>query len=63
MIVAAVHEAYLGELQDKYTQYLGVSTRDVLDRLLDCYGKINPSNIINNDEKMKQPMDISQPIS
>eukprot|EP00957_Ditylum_brightwellii_P196825 14995819-Ditylum_brightwellii.AAC.1 len=23
MIVAAVHEAYLGELQDKYTEYLG----------------------------------------
>eukprot|EP00957_Ditylum_brightwellii_P035421 2685590-Ditylum_brightwellii.AAC.1 len=33
MIVAAVHEAYLGELQDKYTEYLRVSTRDMLDHL------------------------------
>eukprot|EP00957_Ditylum_brightwellii_P119777 9138431-Ditylum_brightwellii.AAC.1 len=63
MIMAAVHEAYLGELQDKYTEYLGVSTRDKLDHLLDRYGKITPSNVINNDKKIKQPMDISQPIS
>lgn len=63
MIVTAVHEAYLGELQDEYTEYLGVSTRDMLDHLLDRYGKITPSNVINNDEKMKQPMDVSQPIS
>eukprot|EP00957_Ditylum_brightwellii_P108869 8304419-Ditylum_brightwellii.AAC.1 len=63
MIVAAVHEAYLGELRDEYTEYLGVSTRVMLDHLLDHYRKITPSNVINNDEKMKQPMDISQPIS
>eukprot|EP00957_Ditylum_brightwellii_P008932 676187-Ditylum_brightwellii.AAC.1 len=63
MIVAAVHEAYLNELQDKYTEYLGVSTRDMLGHLLDCFGKITPSNIINNDKKIKQLMDVSQPIS
>ena len=56
-------KGYLGELQDKYTEYLGVSTRDMLDHLLDCYGKITPSNVINNDKKMKQLMDVSQPIS
>eukprot|EP00957_Ditylum_brightwellii_P100456 7657688-Ditylum_brightwellii.AAC.1 len=63
IIVAAVYEAYLGELQDEYTEYLGVSARDMLDHLLDRYGKITPSDIINNDENMKQPMNISQPIS
>eukprot|EP00957_Ditylum_brightwellii_P045959 3486417-Ditylum_brightwellii.AAC.1 len=61
--MAAVHEAYLGELQDKYTEYLRVSTRDMLDYLLDRYGKIAPSNFINNNKKMKQPIDVSQPIS
>jgi hypothetical protein len=40
-----------------------VPTRDVLDHLLDHYGKITPSNFINNGEKMKHPMDIFQPIS
>eukprot|EP00957_Ditylum_brightwellii_P093885 7149192-Ditylum_brightwellii.AAC.1 len=63
LIVAAVHEAYLGELQDKYTEYLGVSTRDMWDHPLDRYGKITPSDVINNDKEMKQPMDVSQPIS
>eukprot|EP00957_Ditylum_brightwellii_P182064 13871126-Ditylum_brightwellii.AAC.1 len=61
--MAAVHEAFLSELQDEYTEYLGVSSRDMLDHLLDCYGKITPSDVNNNDEKMKQSMDISQPIS
>ena len=35
----------------------------MLDHFLDCYGKITPSDVINNDKKMKQLMDVSQPIS
>eukprot|EP00957_Ditylum_brightwellii_P104411 7952327-Ditylum_brightwellii.AAC.1 len=35
----------------------------MLDHLLDRYRNITSSDIINNDKKMKQLMDISQPIS
>jgi hypothetical protein len=62
LIIDAIEDVYLNELRNKYTGYLGVSTRDLLDHLLDRYGKISPIDIENNKNTMDEPIDTTQPI-
>ena len=45
IIIDAVDEVYIGELSNKYTGYLGITSRDLLDHLIDCYGKITPADV------------------
>jgi hypothetical protein len=44
-IIDTINSTFLCELRNKYTGYLGISTRDLIDHLLDRYGKITPANI------------------
>jgi hypothetical protein len=62
LIVDTVDETYLNELRNKYTGYLGVSTRDLVDHLLDRYGKITPADIAECKSRMNDPIDPTQPI-
>eukprot|EP00957_Ditylum_brightwellii_P045879 3480171-Ditylum_brightwellii.AAC.2 len=41
-IQEAVEDIYLSQIKNKYTNYMGVPTRDIIDHLLDRYGKITP---------------------
>ena len=45
IIIYAVDEVYIGKLCNKYTGYLGIKARDLLDHLLDRYGKITPADV------------------
>jgi hypothetical protein len=44
-VIDTIQDTYLCEMRNKYTGYLGVTTRDLLDHLLDQYGKITPTDI------------------
>ena len=45
IIIDVVDKVYIGELRNKYTGYLGITARDLLDHLLDCYGNITPADV------------------
>jgi hypothetical protein len=61
-IIDAVNDVYLSEVRNKYTGYLGVTTRDLIDHLLDRYGKITASDIEECKKRMNEPIDATQPI-
>jgi hypothetical protein len=61
-IIDAIADTYLGALRNRYTGYMGVTPRDLLDHLLERYGRITASNIANCRTKMEAPMDVTQPI-
>ena len=45
IIIDAVDEVYISKLRNKYTGYLGITARDLLDNLLDHYGNITPVDV------------------
>eukprot|EP00957_Ditylum_brightwellii_P046326 3515612-Ditylum_brightwellii.AAC.1 len=57
----AVEDAYIRQLQHTYSAYLGVTSRDVLDHLMDWYRQIKPADLVANGVNYNKPMDISQP--
>jgi hypothetical protein len=61
-IIDAVTDTYLGELRNSYTEYLGVTPRDLLDHLLEQYGRITASDIANCRTRMEAPTDTTRPI-
>eukprot|EP00957_Ditylum_brightwellii_P134516 10254838-Ditylum_brightwellii.AAC.1 len=50
------------QLRHKYSVYLGVTSRDDLDHLMDRYGQIKPVDLVETGLEYTKPMDISQPI-
>ena len=62
IIIDAVDEVYIGELRNKYTGYLGITARDLLDHLLDWYGKVIPTDVKECKEQMNEPIKATQPI-
>jgi hypothetical protein len=61
-IIDAVADTYIGELRNRYTGYMGVAPRDLIDHLLERYGCITASDIANCRTRMEAPMDPTQPI-
>ena len=61
-IIDTIEDTYLCELRNKYTGYLGVNTRDLLDHLIDRYGKITPADLEANKMRMNEPIDATQTI-
>jgi hypothetical protein len=62
-VIDTVHDTYLCEMRNKYTGYLGITTRDLLDHdMLDRYGKITPTDLKTNDQRMHEPIDSTQTI-
>jgi hypothetical protein len=61
-IIDTIEDTYLCELRNKYTGYLGVTARYVIDYLLDRYGKITPADIAACKQRINEPIDASQPI-
>eukprot|EP00957_Ditylum_brightwellii_P025773 1949612-Ditylum_brightwellii.AAC.1 len=58
----AVDDVYIRQLKNKYTGYLGVLICDLLNHLLDRYGKITAADIASNNEQFREGMDMDQPI-
>jgi hypothetical protein len=61
-IIDAIKDTYLCELRNKYTGYLGVTAQDLIDHLLDRYGKITPADIAACKQCINEPIDASQAI-
>jgi hypothetical protein len=61
-LIDAVDDTYLKEMRNKYTGYLSITTRDLIDHLLDRYGKITPADIEDCKKRMSDPLDSTQPI-
>jgi hypothetical protein len=61
-VIDTVHDTYICEMRNKYTGYLGITTRDLLDHLLDRYGKITPADLELNNKRMNEPIDSTQTI-
>jgi hypothetical protein len=49
-IIDTVADTYIGELRNRYTGYMGVAPRDLIDHLLERYGRITASDIANCHE-------------
>jgi regulator of replication initiation timing len=62
MLLAAVNEMYYRSLRNRITGYANVSTLAILTHLYTTYGNINPTDLIENDSRMKKSYDPSQPI-
>ena len=61
-LIEAVDEVYIQSLRNKYVGYTNVSTLDLLNHLYDSYANITPSVLLENDRKMREPLDPSQPL-
>ena len=61
-LLDSIDNPYVSELRNRYTGYMGVTTRDLLDHLMDRYGNITAADLKNNDKRLNQPVDSSQPI-
>ena len=62
IIIDAVDEVYIGELRNKYTGYLGITARNLLDHLLDHYGTITPLCVEECKKQINEPIDATQSI-
>ena len=61
-VIDTIDDTYICEMRNKYTGYLGITTRDLVDHLLDRYGKITPADIEACKRRMIEPIDSTQPI-
>jgi hypothetical protein len=62
-VIDTIQDTYISEMRNKYTGYSGVTTRDLLDHLLDRCGKITPADIEDCKRRMNEPLDSTQPIN
>ena len=61
-MIKAANVVYLEEKRDRYTGFLTVTTRYLMDHLLQTYGKISASDLMSNKRKMDEPFDSAVPI-
>lgn len=61
-VIAAVDEMYIIGLRNKYTSYLKVSVRDILDHLLERYENITAADLHRNVLKLQEPVDTALPL-
>ena len=61
-LIDSVNDTYPCGVRNKYTGYLGITTQDLINNLLDRYGKITPTDIEEYKDRMNKPIDLSQPI-
>ena len=56
-LLDAVEEPYVSELRNCYTGYMGVTTRDLLDHLMDRYGNITAADLKANEARINEALD------
>jgi hypothetical protein len=61
-LLAAIDDIYYRSLRNRITGYANVTTLTILRHLYDSYGNISPTDLIDNDTRMKAPYNPSQPI-
>eukprot|EP00957_Ditylum_brightwellii_P099367 7569061-Ditylum_brightwellii.AAC.2 len=61
-IQEVLDDVYICQICNKHSVYLGETTRDILNHLMDRYGKMKPADLVANGTQCNEQMDISQPI-
>jgi hypothetical protein len=61
-IIDAIANTYIGELRNRYTGYMGITPRNLINHLLERYGSITASDIANCKTRMEALMDPTQTI-
>ena len=61
-LLDAVEDPYVSELRKWYTGYMGVTTHDILDRLMDPYGNITAADLKSNEARINESLNHSCPI-
>jgi len=57
LIIVAVDSVYLEEKRDRYNGFLAVTARDIMNHLLQRYGKITASDLMASKRKMGEIFD------
>ena len=58
----AIEEPYVSGLRNRYTGYMGVTTRDLLDHIMDQYRNITAADLKANKARINEALDNSHPI-
>ena len=58
-----VEDKYLKEFNNKYTKFLAVTFFDLLEHLLERYGKITTTDLKYNNQRINEPIDSSLTIN
>jgi hypothetical protein len=53
---------YIRTLENRHTGFANVTTRQLIDHLLNTYGNLTPTDLATNDSLFRQAYDPSQPI-
>ena len=61
-LLDAFEKPYVSELRNRYTGYMGVTTQDILDHLMDRYGNITASDLKANKARINEALANSRPI-
>jgi hypothetical protein len=61
-LLNTIDKAYIRGLRNRHTGYNNVSTMQLLTHLYTTYGVITPIDIEDNNTKMREPFDPTQPI-
>ena len=52
-LLYAVEDPYVSELCYRYTGYMGVTTHDLLDNMMDQYSNITAADLKSNEPRIK----------
>ena len=59
-MIAAVDEKFIKSLRHKYVGYANVTTLTILNHFHDCYERIPPTDLEENDKRLKEAYDPNQ---
>ena len=62
-VIECLSPCYLTDKRNRLTQYLGVTTIELIDHLLNHYRKITPKDLKETKDRMDASINTSQPIS
>lgn len=62
LIIESVDAIYVSAVRNKYTAYLSVSVRQIIDHLLNRYGKITARDLHSNTLHLQEPIETSLPL-
>jgi hypothetical protein len=61
-LIRAVDQLYIRTLQHRHTGFANVTTRQLIEHLLNTYGNITPTELASNDIKFRTAYEPAQPI-
>ena len=61
-LISSFDEIYLSSLRNRHTGFSGITLLTMLQHLYDTYGDITPTELEDNDMRMRTPYDATEPI-